>query len=137
MLSIKKDLIDVRITGDAVQDIDDETENWPISAKFRGNLDEIKNKYKAHPLPVYTNNRKFVKPTDVKQTIKGALVEVHFELHHYCIRSKMQDSFNATVLQIIIIQPGVPEPVAIYEKECSQGATSYKPRFRNAKQNNW
>ena len=65
----------------------------------------------ANPLPVYTETDKFVEPLDVKATIRGALVEVQFDLHHYCIRSKLQDSFNATMVQILVIQPGKAEPV--------------------------
>ena len=104
-------LVNMVWVGDIVQNVDNETENWPVLPKFRGDLDEIKYEYEANPLPVYTETDKFVEPLDVKATIRGALVEVQFDLHHYCIRSKLQDSFNATMVQILVIQPGKAEPV--------------------------
>ena len=36
--------------------IDEDTENWPLSSQYRGNLDEIKHQYQAVPLPAYATD---------------------------------------------------------------------------------
>ncbi len=36
----------------------------------------------------------------------GAVVELHFELHHFCIKPKKLDSFNATIEQVLILKKG-------------------------------
>jgi hypothetical protein len=67
-------------------------------------------------LPVYVND-KFVKPAHVNNTIKGALVELHFELHHFAIQKKAQDSFNTTIEQIIVLCPGEARPATAYKRK--------------------
>ena len=49
--------------------------------------------------------------------IKGALVELHFELHHFPIRKVAQDSFNATIEQIIVLRPGEARPMTAYKRK--------------------
>lgn len=83
---------------------------------LRADLDDIKKTHRAVPLPVFTKDM-FVEITDVNNTIKGVLVEVRFEFHHYCIRSKNQDSFNATIQQILVLQPGAPQPTTSYKRK--------------------
>ena len=73
-------------------------------------------KYQAVPLPVYVNE-KFVEPTNVNNVIKGALVELHFELHHFAIRRAALDSFNATIEQIIVLRPGEARPMTAYKRK--------------------
>jgi hypothetical protein len=48
--------------------------------------------------------------------LKGALVEVHFEFRHFCIKKKNKDSFNASVQQVIILQPGKAQPANTYKQ---------------------
>jgi hypothetical protein len=48
--------------------------------------------------------------------MKGALVEVHFELRHFRIQKKKVDSFNATVQQVLILKPGVARPVSAFKR---------------------
>jgi hypothetical protein len=64
--------------------LDEETECWPVLPQLKDELNKIKFEYCAVPLPIYINNR-FVKPPNVNNAIKGALVELHFELHHFLI----------------------------------------------------
>jgi hypothetical protein len=61
------------------EQVDHETEHWPITANLRKELDALKYDYHAVPLQVYVND-KFVEPVDMNETIQGALVKVHFEL---------------------------------------------------------
>jgi hypothetical protein len=59
---------------------------------------------------------KFVKIQEVNDTIRGALAEVHFKVHHFPIRKHKYDSFNGDVNQIIVLQPGEASPVLPYEE---------------------
>lgn len=85
-------------------------------ADLRTDLDGIKKTYRAVPLPVFARDR-FIEAVNINETIKGALVELHFEFHHYCIKSKNQDSFNATIQQILVLQPGAPRPTTAYKRK--------------------
>ena len=64
--------------------MDEETAHWPVLPRLRDELNKIKFEYCTVPLSVYVNSR-FIEPADVNNTIKGALVEIHFELHHFVI----------------------------------------------------
>jgi hypothetical protein len=96
--------------------VDSETEHWPIPTELRDELDVLKYEYRAKPLRVYVKD-KFVEPTDVNDTIRGALVEVHFELHHYFISSDAYDSFNGVIEQILVLQPGKAPPETPYKRK--------------------
>ncbi|KAH9009399.1 hypothetical protein EDB85DRAFT_2162774 [Lactarius pseudohatsudake] len=85
--------------------VDETTENWPILDDFHADLEKIKIDYRAVPLSVFKGDA-FVPPEQVTDIVKGALVEVHFELYHYHIRNKGYDSFNSSIEQIIVLQPG-------------------------------
>lgn len=88
-----------------VDTVDDTTEHWPVKDDLKVELDKVKFKFEACPLPVYVGNH-FIKPQDVEEMMKGALVEVHFELWHFCIQKKKEDSFNSMVQQVVVLQPG-------------------------------
>ena len=96
--------------------MDSETENWPVSSNLREELDRIKYEYCAQPLRVYRGDDSFVEPRDVNETIRGALVELHFELHHSCNHTRDQDAFNGSIEQIIVLQPGKPRPTSPYKR---------------------
>jgi len=102
--------------GEVAEAVDDETEHWPVPPRLREELNKIKFEYRAVPLAVYVNDT-FIEPADVNNAIKGALVELHFELHHFAIRKKAQDSFNATIEQIIVLRPGEARPVTAYKRK--------------------
>jgi hypothetical protein len=88
-----------------VDGVNDTTKHWPVRSALKLDLDKIKFGFQASPLPVYADHQ-FIKPEDVHGMLKGALVEVHFEFCHFCIKKKNKDSFNALVQQVIILQPG-------------------------------
>lgn len=96
--------------------MDEETEHWPVPPRFRDELDSIKFEYRAMPLPVYLHDR-FVEPAFVNDTVRGALVEIHFEFRHFAILKKVQDSFNASIEQIIVIRPGESRPATGYKRK--------------------
>lgn len=93
-----------------------ETEHWLVSADLEKELDALKYDYCAIPLCIYVNDR-FVEPVDVNKTIRGALVVVHFELWHFFIAPKSYDSFNATIEQILVLQPGEAPPNTPYKRK--------------------
>lgn len=97
------------------EEVDEQTENWPVTAKLRNDLNDIKGEFKVAPLRVYTGDC-LVRPEDVEEQIRGALVELRFELRHYCIRSGDYDSFNASIEQIVILQPGEARPASEVSK---------------------
>jgi len=99
--------------------VDNETEQWPVPVDLRDDLDKIKRMYHAAPLRVFARNA-FVEVLNVNDVIRGALVEMHFELYHYSIRAKNQgpqDSFNAHIQQILVLQPGKQRPITAYKRK--------------------
>ncbi|KAH9165937.1 hypothetical protein EDB89DRAFT_2246449 [Lactarius sanguifluus] len=96
--------------------IDFETEHWPIPDDCKKYLDEIKYEYKASPLRVYGKNG-FIEPTKVEEELKGALVELRFNLHHYFIEKENFHSFNAGIQQVIILQPGNASVPSDYKRK--------------------
>lgn len=55
--------------------------------------------------------------TDVNDTIEGAIVELHFELRHYYFKNKNQDSFNGSIEQLEVLQPGEAPPLSDYKRK--------------------
>ncbi len=95
--------------------VDDSTENWPVDDDLKGDLDRIKNEFSVRPLAVFKDDR-LVKAKGMNSVLQDALVEVHFELHHFFIRQKDEDSFNGSIEQIVIIQPGVARSLSPYKR---------------------
>ncbi|KAI9450714.1 hypothetical protein BJY52DRAFT_1227045 [Lactarius psammicola] len=115
--------------------VDYVTEHWPISADWRPDLDDIKFDYSAVPLAIFRGETS-VPPDRVQETLKGALIEVHFELHHYSIHGKGHDSFNATIEQVLILQPGKVCPPSQYKRKDPQaGPIQMNPTVRIQKEN--
>jgi hypothetical protein len=102
--------------GSPENNVDDETERWPVPDHLHGDLDDIKRTYQATPLHVFSRDT-FVEVGNVNDIIRGALIEMHFELYHYNIRGKDQDSFNAQIQQIIVLQPGKLRPITAYKQK--------------------
>ncbi|KAH9025251.1 hypothetical protein EDB84DRAFT_1243267, partial [Lactarius hengduanensis] len=96
--------------------VDETTENWPILDDFHADLEKIKIDYRAVPLSVFKGDA-FVPPEQVTDVVKGALVEVHFKLYHYHIRNKGYDSFNGSIEQIIVLQPGEIQHMSAYKRK--------------------
>jgi len=98
--------------------VDGETEKWPLPSDFRGDLDDIKYEYCAVPLRVYRGDD-FVEIVKVNDALRGgcALVELHFELPHLCMRQKNQDLFNASIEQVLVDQPSYARPSSVYKRK--------------------
>ena len=105
--------------------IDNETSDWPVAEEHRQLLDAIKSSYDVNPLPVYKSNT-FVEPNAVNSALKNALVEVHFNIRHYCIGDF--DSFTAVPLQLIILKDGGQSSSSPYkQKNIREGPMRPKP----------
>ncbi|KAH9066970.1 hypothetical protein EDB83DRAFT_2223259 [Lactarius deliciosus] len=115
------------IDVDAGQEVDQTMENWPVSPDYRADLDKIKFKYAAVPLSVFINDL-FVPAEEVSGVVQGALVELHFQLFHYHIRSKTHDSFNGSIEQVIVLQPSQVQTSSPYKrKNVDDGPIRLKP----------
>lgn len=89
--------------------MDEETEHWPVPPWLQDKLNKIKFKYYAIPLAVYADD-KFVEPALINNTIRGALVD-------FTIQKSAQDSFNASIEQIIVLCPGEAHPTTVYKRK--------------------
>ncbi|KAG2029674.1 hypothetical protein BDR03DRAFT_1018094 [Suillus americanus] len=83
--------------------IDEGTKNWPIPDNFVKEFDILKYKFKAHPLPLYHDNH-LIQPVHANEILNGAMVEVQFQIHHWCIKDF--DSFQATPQKVTILKLG-------------------------------
>jgi len=63
----------------------------------------------------------YVEPSSINNTVRNALVEVHFTLKHHHIQrkdgSKPLDSFSRCIEQINILKPGVPLTISGYKRK--------------------
>lgn len=101
--------------GDRSEVVDERTEHWPIKENLHIVLNQIKYQFAAKLLPVYVDDC-FIKPSDIHKVMKGALVEVQFELCHYCIQKKKVDSYNTTVQQVLVLKPGMARPASVFKQ---------------------
>jgi hypothetical protein len=107
-----------------------------VKASLRADLDKIKFGFKASPLPVSVENQnRDLQPKDVQEMLRGALVEVHFELRHFYFQEENKDSFNATVQQVLVLQPGVARPAtACKRKDALEAPIRLNPTLVEAKE---
>jgi hypothetical protein len=64
--------------------IDKVTEHWPVPVNFHDTMDQIKHTHCAVHLQELFND-KLVTVNNITNILTGALIEIHFELHHYAI----------------------------------------------------
>lgn len=118
------------MTHPAGHAVDSETENWPVPADMRDDLDSIKHAFFAIPLSVFVGN-KFVDAENAESVLNGALAEIFFELYHYAIRGDNKDSYNGMIEQIQILQPGEVRHVDAYKrKNVRDGPIRHLPLLR-------
>ncbi|KAI9428385.1 hypothetical protein H4582DRAFT_1782341, partial [Lactarius indigo] len=89
--------------------VDAETENWPVPPEMCGKLDGLKGEHRVVPLHVF-NSTNFVEPVTVNEALLHSVVEVHFVLRHYYFNKKEEDSFNASIEQIVVLQSPTVAP---------------------------
>lgn len=59
-------------------------------------------------LPLYDVDNSSVSPEYVHRKMDGALVEVHFRIKHFHLKSQLVDSFTGLVYKIKILCPSLP-----------------------------
>ena len=99
--------------------LEEETELWPISEEFVEDYKSIKATYRPMPLPIY-HNEHFVEPTEANQTMKNALVEIHFNILHYkigCAGENTYNSFTAEVKQVIVLKAAPIGSPSLYKRK--------------------
>src|SRR3984957_9324043 len=69
---------------EAPTEVDEETENWPISDDIQKYLCKIKCTHYVQPLRAYVEGN-FIEPNDMNGALSNALIEAHFSLKHYQI----------------------------------------------------
>ncbi len=102
--------------GHTKEVVDEETESWPVPPELRTDLDALKFEFQVAPLHVFKSGE-FVEPQAVNGMLENALVDIHFALRHYFFREKKEDSFNASIEQITILQLGTPLPMSPYKRK--------------------
>ena len=121
--------------NEITEEVDEETECWPIHPCFWDELDKIKFEYRAQPLAVYLRD-KFIEPSEVNNAIRGALVKIHLKFRHFTIQRRSQDSFNASIEQIIVLWPGEARPATGYkQKNVRDGPIRMNPNISLRKPN--
>ncbi|KAG2359300.1 hypothetical protein BDR07DRAFT_1415406 [Suillus spraguei] len=75
---------------------------------------KIKYTHRALPLPVFRDGIP-ISPLDINRTLDGALVEVHFEVHHWHVSG--YDSFQAKAEGIDILRDSALIPSKHYLNE--------------------
>lgn len=78
-----------------------------ISYAHRDALDASGVFHHVRPLPVYDVDRSFIPIGKVKSKMVGALVEVHFRIRHFYLRSQLIDSFTGSIDNVFLLQPAV------------------------------
>lgn len=111
------------------EEINKETNSWPILHTLKGPLDAIKRNYEVQPLNAFDENNAPIKAQQTMKKLREALVEVYFSLTHYVIRSgrineQPFDSFTANIEQIQLLQTPNVEMESPIEK------TAHKKPFR-------
>ena len=86
---------------------------------LRDTMDAVKHTHCAIPLRVYLK-KKLINIEDISDILNGALVELHFELHHFEIAAKNLHSFNANIEQIMVLQPGESCPATVYKHHAAE-----------------
>ena len=109
--------------GEVAEAVDNKTEHWPVPPHLHEELNKIKFEYRTVPLPVYVN-KFFMELAHINNCIKGALVELHFKLHHFTIQMKIQDSFNTTIEQIVVLHHHDKTPSNSLQEEEPTGRSS-------------
>lgn len=114
--------------------IDDIMEHWPLPSTLRAFLDDIKSEYHVRLLCVYKGEKE-VSPEQTNDILKGALVEIHFKLRHFQIWKPPYNSYNGTMEQVIILQPGAPDSISAFKREDnSEGPICKKLNIMSAKE---
>ena len=61
-------------------------------------------------------------------------MEVHFQLRHFLVSNSNYDSYNGSVVQVIVLRPAEAEAISEYQEECTlEGPIRKKPSLGSRK----
>ncbi|KAF4586094.1 hypothetical protein EYR38_009742 [Pleurotus pulmonarius] len=80
--------------------------NWPVPVNASRAFAAMGETHIFEPLNVFASTGRHLDPSLFSRKLPGALVEVHFDLHHWYFAKDKFDSFNAHPKQVIIIREG-------------------------------
>ncbi|RDB22881.1 hypothetical protein Hypma_009994 [Hypsizygus marmoreus] len=105
-----------------IDQVDDESENWPIPAAHSLLYNSTKYTHRVVPLPVYDVDRQFVDCIRANSALRDAVVEVHFTVKHYGIRREpAYDSFSGVAQQILILKVAPGKKTNRYQVDFRRG----------------
>ncbi|KAG5220804.1 CONSTITUTIVE PHOTOMORPHOGENIC protein [Salix suchowensis] len=81
--------------------------NWPVPTNTSQAFLHMMESHIFQPLHVFTSTGKRVNSLQFTCRLPGALVKVHFTLHHWHFAKERFDSFNTHPKQIIIIKKAI------------------------------
>jgi hypothetical protein len=89
-------------------------------------------KWDTNPLPVFWENKR-VAPKDYEYMLRGAIVDIRFQLFAY--KGSKKRIFNTIVKEIHILKPGKYEwkwqvPISPTKRPAARSAPSYSPEKR-------
>jgi hypothetical protein len=95
--------------------------DWPVPTELADEMSALITTHEVQPLRVYKDDE-YIQPNDVNNLLKGALIEIHFSLKHYCIFRKTEglkvfDSFSATIEQIVVLKAGENCGTSFYKRK--------------------
>jgi hypothetical protein len=110
----------------AATDMEDWSNSFPISEKYRDSFENIVSRWRVSPLPAYDTNDQLIRIHDLEVQLRGSLVLVQFELRHYAIRDKRSNSigtntFSATATQIQVLERGALKNPSPYKSMMLKG----------------
>ena len=82
-------------------------------------METVKHTHHAVLLCMYIK-KKLIGIENVMDVLDGMLVELHFELCDFEIAVKNLHLFNATIEQILVLQPGESCPVTVYKCQAAE-----------------
>jgi hypothetical protein len=93
----------------SASDLEDWTNEYPITDKYRHKLEDIVTRWRLTPLSAYDAAGTFIRIQDLETSLRGSLVLVYFQLKHYAIKDKKTDkissnTFSAVATQVKILQ---------------------------------
>ena len=66
---------------------DETTAKWPVPTELKQTMEDMKMAHQALPLAVYDQQGNYVEPAMVQSMVKGSLVQMHFRVRHYIMKS--------------------------------------------------
>ena len=89
---------------------------------MKPDLEEVWETHSVQPLLVYDKSD-YVEALDVQSTLRGALVEAHFRLRHYYMKTGTVwfDCFSGLTEQIIVLKKSPPPIKSPYKRDIRKG----------------